>query len=187
MAALTPQGHVPVQTASPAPVAIGVTAYDTVLDWIGFTIPAQRAAIIADITELEDYADIKEKHMQSLADGFARRTVADGQLIVGVSRTKRLTEIIQWVSDFNRVGEKITIAGLNKASFREAIIFATGRAANRQAQKAAEKSSDDSTPGKLKYDRKWNTWITTFNDMLWSRLGVSGVPLSYIIRENDDP
>ena len=111
----------------------------------------------------------------------------DGRLIVGVSRTKRLTELIQWVSDFKRVGEKITIAGLKKASFREAILFAAGRAANCQAQKAAEKSSDDSNPGKLKYDRKWNTWITAFHDMLRARLGVSGVPLSYIIRENDDP
>ena len=78
MAALPPQGIISVQPAIPAPVVIDVTAYDTVLDWIGFTIPAQRAAIMADITELEDYADLKEKHMQSLADGFARRTVADG-------------------------------------------------------------------------------------------------------------
>ena len=130
MATITPQGTIPVQPASPAPVAIDADAYDTVLDWIGFTILAQRAAIIADITELEDYADLKEKHMQSLVDGFARRTVADGQLIVGVSRTKRLTELIQWVSDFKRVGGKITIYGLNKASFREAILFATGRPSN---------------------------------------------------------
>ena len=43
--------------------------------------------------------------MQSLADGFARRTVADGRLVVGVSRTKRLTELIQWVLDFKRVGD----------------------------------------------------------------------------------
>ena len=78
MAALPPQGPIPVQHASPAPVLIDVTTYDTALDWIGFTIPAQRATIMADITELEDYADLKEKHMQSLADGFARRTVADG-------------------------------------------------------------------------------------------------------------
>ena len=187
MAALPPQGPIPVQPAVPAPVAIDVTAYDTVLDWIGFTIPAQRAAIIADITELEDYADLKENHMQSLADGFDRRTVADGRLIVGASRTKRLTELIKWVSDFNRVGEKITIAGVNKASFREAILFAVGRAANREAQKAAEKSSDDSTPVNLKDDCKWNKWITEFHDMLWVILGVSGVPLSYIIRESNDP
>ena len=70
MAALPPQGTIPVQPASPAPVAIDMTAYDAVLDRIGFTIPAQRAAIVVDITELEDYADLKEKHMQSLADGF---------------------------------------------------------------------------------------------------------------------
>ena len=132
MAALPPQGPIPVQPASPAPIVIDVTAYDTALDWIGFTIPAQRGAVIADITELEYYADLKEKHMQSLADGFARRTVADGRLIVGAYRTKRLTELIQWVSDFKIVGKKITIAGLNKASFREAILFAAGRAANRQ-------------------------------------------------------
>ena len=87
--------------------------------------------------------------MQSLAEGFARRNIADGRLIVGVSRTKRLAELIQWVSDFKRVGEKITIASLNKASFREAILFAVGRAANREAQKAAEKSSDNTTPGKV--------------------------------------
>ena len=91
MAVLPPQGPIPVQPASPVPVVIDVTAYDTVIDRVGFTIPAQRAAIIADITELEDYADLKEKHMQSMADGFARRTVTDGRLIVGVSRTKRLT------------------------------------------------------------------------------------------------
>ena len=94
MAALPPQGLISVQPAPPAPVVIDVTAYDTVLDLIGFTIPAQRAAIMADITELEDYADLKEKHMQSLAGSFARHTVADGRLIVGVSRTKRLTELI---------------------------------------------------------------------------------------------
>ena len=187
MAALPPQGPIPVQPASPAPVVIDVTAYDNALDWIGLTIPAQRAPIMADITELEEYADIKEKHMQSLADGFSRRTVSDGRLIVGVSRTKRLTKLIQWVSDFKIVGENINIAGLNKASFREAILFATGRAANRQSQKAAEKSSDNSTPGNLKDDRKWNTWITAFHDMLQAILGVSGVPLIYIIRESNDP
>ena len=77
MAALPPQVPIPVQPASPAPVVIDMTAYTTALDWIGFTIPAQHAAIMADITELEDNADFKEKHMQSLADGFARGTVAD--------------------------------------------------------------------------------------------------------------
>ena len=89
MAALPPQGPIPVQPDSPAPVVIDVNAYDTALDCIGFTIMAQRAAIMADITELEYYDDLKEKHMQSLDDGFARRTVADGRLIFGVSMTKR--------------------------------------------------------------------------------------------------
>ena len=156
MAALPPQGIIPVQPATPAPVVIDMTAYNTVLDLIGFTILTQCAAIMADITKLEDYADLKEKHMQSLADGFARRTVPDGRLIVGVSRTKRLTELIPWVSDFKRVGEKITIAGLNKASFREDILFTVGCAANHEAQKATKKSSDNTTPGNLKDDRKWN-------------------------------
>ena len=187
MAALPPQGLIPFQPAPPAPVVIDVTAYDTVIDWIGFTIPAQCAAIMTDITELEDYADLKRKHMQSLADVFARFTVADSQLIVGVSRTKLLTELIQWIYDFKRVSEKITIAGLNKASFREAILFSAGRAANHKAQKAAEKSSEDKTPGKLKDDRNWNTWITAFRDMLRARLGVSGIPLCCIIRESGDP
>ena len=80
MDALPPQGPIPVQPASPAPIVIDVTAYDTALNWIGFTILAQHGAIMADITELEYYADLKEKHMQYLAGGFARRIVADGRL-----------------------------------------------------------------------------------------------------------
>ena len=56
MDALPPQGIIPVQPASPAPFVIDVNAYDTVLDWIGSTIPAQLAAIMADITEIEDNA-----------------------------------------------------------------------------------------------------------------------------------
>ena len=63
MAALPPQVPIPVQPDSPVPIAIDAAAYDTVLDWIGFTILEQGAAIIAYITELKYYADIKEKHM----------------------------------------------------------------------------------------------------------------------------
>ena len=38
MAALPLQGLIPVQPAPTTPVVIDVTAYNTVLDWIGFTI-----------------------------------------------------------------------------------------------------------------------------------------------------
>ena len=87
MAGLPPQRLIPVQPAPPAPVVIDVTAYGNVVDWIGFTIPSQRAAIMAGITKLEGYADLKEKHMKSLADGLARLTLADGRLIVGLGRS----------------------------------------------------------------------------------------------------
>ena len=43
--------------------------------------------------------------------------------------------------------------------------------------------SAEAFPGKLKDECKWTEWITGFENMLSTILGVNGVPLSYVIRE----
>ena len=47
--------------------------------------------------------------------------------------------------------------------------------------------SSEASIGKLKDNRKWNEWITVFENMLSKILGVNGVPLSYVVRENPEP
>jgi hypothetical protein len=46
------------------------------------------------------------------------------------------------------------------------------------------KSSD---PGKLKKNKEWPPWSRSLKNYLSTILGQDGVPLSYVIRENEDP
>ena len=45
----------------------------------------------------------------------------------------------------------------------------------------------EASPGNLVSEAKWHEWEPAFENYLSSAFGVDGVPLSYIIRANDDP
>ena len=117
-----------------------------------------------------------------------KRTATDGRLIFGLQKTKRLKLMIHWVQDFSRVREMPNIDDLDEASFRDTLGVATQSSTIRkQEAKDASSISSEASPGKLKDDRKWNEWITGFENMLSTILGVNGVPLSYVVRENPEP
>ena len=50
----------------------------------------------------------------------------------------------------------------------------------------AETISHDASPGKLD-EQKWVTWHTAFQNFLSVLPGSNGVPLSYVVRENEEP
>ena len=77
---------------------------------------------------------------------------------------------------------------IDEASFRAALGVAAQRSTiQKQEAKNASSVSSKASPGKLKDDRKWNEWITGFENMLSKILGVNGVALSYVVRENPKP
>ena len=51
--------------------------------------------------------------------------------------------------------------------------------------KDASTVSAEASPGKLKDERKCTEWIAGFENMISTTLGVNGVPLYYVIRENE--
>ena len=84
--------------------------------------------------------------------------------------------------------ERPNIDDLDEASFRAALGFAAQRSTIRkQEAKYASSVSSKASPGKLKDNRKWNKWITGFENMLSTILVVNWVPLSYVVRENPEP
>ena len=96
--------------------------------------------------------------------------------------------MIHWVQDFVRVSNTPDIDDLDEAYFRAALGVSSQRSTIRkQEAKDASSASSKASPGKLKDDRKWNEWITRFKNMLSMILGVNGVPLSYVVRENPKP
>lgn len=161
---------------------------DTILEWIGFAAAPQRIAISSE--SFDTYDDLKtmtEQDMHDLSRDFSKRSGAR-RITFGLRRTKRLKLVMHWAHDFYRCSEEPDIEELDRASFLAALSVAEERLQVRKS--AAEKSeqlSREASPGKLNDERKWNTWESGLVNYLSTIPGSFGVPLSYVIRENENP
>lgn len=163
------------------------TPMDQILIWIGFT-DAQRPRLLDEFETFEDLREWRDKDVSELAESFAKRTQAEGKMHFGMARTKRLKALIHWIQDFGRVSREPTIDGLDQASFRAALQVAAQRSLIRtQEAEHTDTISREAAPGKLKDERQYVDWKNRFRNMLSSIQGVSGIPLSYVIRDNDEP
>ena len=50
-----------------------------------------------------------------------------------------------------------------------------------------KKPADAASPGPPENEKQWKHWEENFANYARSHIGASGVPLSYVIRENDQP
>ena len=160
-----------------------------ILNWIGFAVDAQRTSIINDAFSV--YADIQsltEKDITELSESFGRRTAANGRIDFGIRRTKRLKFMTHWVQDFYRVSMTPSMDGLDQASFLAALTVAGQRAnVRKQMKDQSDEKAKVATPGPLVSESKWTVWEPKFTNYLSCLLGMNGIPLSYVIRENDAP
>jgi len=159
-----------------------------VLIWIGFDDNvANRQALCSEIAEIKNMVDLTEKDITELQESYTKRTQNAGQMYFGLQRTKQLKTTLHWVQDFARVSQVPTLEGLTQESFKAAISIAAQRADIRKKEtKDASSVSSEALPGKLKDDKKWQEWITGFENMLSTLLSVNGVPLLYVIREKEE-
>ena len=163
---------------------------DMILQYCGFDNPDSRTAIAED--GFESFADIlslTEKDVSSLAKRFAERTAADGRIIFGLRRTNLLKATIHWAQDFRRISKEVTLKDtVDAAEFRVQLETARQRALirghNAEESDGLSKAAD---PGKLKRQKDWTSWSRGLKNYLSTIPGQDGVPLSYVIRENDDP
>ena len=169
-------------------IADEVPVMDTILTWIGFDNQATRERIRAEgLGSFSDLMPMKEKDIRDLAESYGRRTVGDGRVIFGLRRIRYLIGLIHWVQDFGRTGQTPTIVDINNdAQFRETLDEAYYRADVRKIEKdQSDTVSKAADPGKLKDERKWPEWEPAFVNYLSTIPGVSGVPLSYVVREKE--
>ena len=89
-----------------------------ILNWIGFSTPTERIAIIDHaFTTCDEIISLKEKYISELAEAFGRRTTSNGRIIFGVSRTKMIKWLVDWAQDCLRVSKQSSVGGLNLPSF----------------------------------------------------------------------
>ena len=182
--------YVFVQGNNPVPQWINMNnSIHQSLVWIGFNIPGQRNAIMTDaFTTFEEARLLTVKDIASMATTFAARTQINGRIIFGTRRTKLLKAFIHWINDFYRVSQTPTIVPLTGAMFISQLNRALSREEVRDNLKNQTSStSDAASPGPLKNEREWKQWEEKFTNYCASHIGAFGIPLSYVIREHDDP
>ena len=105
-------------------------------------------------------------------------------MIFGLRRTKRLLAFVHWVQDFNRVSLEPSIVSLEKGAFLTQLNIATERAAVRKIlETQSDAKSKAASPGPLISEAVWKDWEPKFENYLSCILGVTGVPLLYVIRK----
>ena len=160
-----------------------------ILEWIGFENQGNRTSIIADaFSTYSDIQTLTDKDITELSESFSRRTANNDRINFGIRRTKRLKHMVHWVQDFYRVSLTPTTDGLNEADFLSALTVAGERA---DVRKLLRDQSDEkakvAAPGSLVSENKWVAWEPKFVNYLSTLIGMNGIPLSYVIRENDAP
>lgn len=164
----------------------------TILGYCGFNA-ASRVEIADDgFNSFADIAGLEIKDVDRLSAGFAARTAANGKVIFGMRRTMRLKGIVHWVQDYKRVSRDAAVDGtidmVDEATFLAALDVARDRAKMRKHKlDESDNLSKAADPGKLKKQKDWMQWERGFNNYLSTIPGQSGIPLNYIIRENDLP
>ena len=159
------------------------------LAWIGFNTVNQRDRLIDECMGLfQDIRLLDSSDVDAMVKDYANRTPANGKMIFGMNRTKRLKAFIHWVQDFGRISATPEVTGLNQATFRAALNTASVRAEIRvNLRKQTSTAAEAASPGPLESERKWKQWEEKFINYTRAHMGVGGVPLSYVIRENEDP
>ncbi len=159
------------------------------LSWIGFRNNAVRNRVSTD--GFNSYGDIRmltPKDISSMSSEFMSRTPANTRVIFGTTRTKLLVAFTHWVEDFYRCSLEPTIEGIDGFVFREQLNRALQRADVRKTIKDHTKiAAEAASPGPLENEREWKKWEERFENYARSHLGSNGVPLSYVIRHNDEP
>ena len=160
-----------------------------ILHWIGFTVETNRDNLMNEsVGTLADVRSLTEKDVLAFNTDWASRTQGNGRFHIGTRRSKMLQAFVHWVQDFQRVSGEVSIIGLNENSFKLQLHRALARSVIRKNLKDQTSSaSDAASPGPLESERKWKQWEENFINYARTHMGANGIPLSYVIREDDAP
>ncbi len=92
--------------------------------------------------------------------------------------------VMHWIHDCYRASDIPNHEHFDEEVLFEALSMAQIRRSDMELVATNTKAAD---PGKFKDERKWPEWEKAFTNYLSVIPGVSGIPLSYIVREQDEP
>jgi hypothetical protein len=163
---------------------------EVALFWIGFRNQDEVTRILAQLgTNVPDLLDYTTEDISALEKSMAGLTPTRDRIHFGMLRTAQLKALVHWAKDFDRINEIPSLDHLHdRGFFRLELRTADKRARiRRELASGSESRAREASPGKLKNEKSWNTWEQAFLTQLSILIGVNGVPLSYVVREDVTP
>jgi len=159
------------------------------LQWIGIPNNTQRSAIIAEMMPdgIGALKGLKPDNIRKTCEGFEE--LATGASHVRMAHVERLVSLTVWVQDRARLKMPLEFPeGTTKDDFLDEINEAVERMDRRKDQKKIGEAlvGQDFTV-KLKNQVQWQRWNQELLSVTNSIVSANGSPLSYVIREHDDP
>lgn len=146
---------------------------------------AETASLVAQaIPDWNVFLRMTSKDIISIAEDYGKRTIADGRIVFGFFRTKELQGLMHWVQDMKRMSRDPSEQILTPM---ELALAAANNDIRKNLADNMETASKAADPGKLRNTTDWYTWSQGFINYLSTIPGCTGIPLSYIVREFDDP
>ena len=180
--------YVFVEGADPAPAVID--EQDQILQifhWIGFTDAQSNRLYNDSLQTYNDFLMADEKEINNIAKDYSSRP-GNQRISFGNRRVKKLQAVMHWAQDHRRTSRQPSIEGMSEDEFNAQLDTAIERAQIReQLVNDSSTKAKEATPGPLESESKWVDWESKFTNYLSTLMGVDSVPLSYVIRENDDP
>lgn len=178
-----PPNHPPPDIAS-EPSSSGSEEGDEVwqcLQFIGLGGARAERIMEEGLETYEDFRTLTEDDIQSMVTTMSKRTIADGRVVIKVGESRKLKALMHWIQDFYRCSDEPSFDVLNQDALRTAADRAKAR------QNAKQNDSSALMPDKFTTDKQWDSFYKATKVYLSTLLGVNGVPLVYIIRENELP
>ena len=146
-------------------------------------MPAQRIATDMFDDEFQSCLDKTNDEIDADIKTYSSLTQLQGQIRLQPGHKKGIRAFVQWSKDLIRVGADPTVLPFDPTEIPRLIRRAKEHAA---FVKKSTTLTDTAKPTAFKSDQKWTDWQPVFRNFLRSIPGRNGIPLSYVIRDNDN-
>ena len=120
---------------------------------------------------------------------YARRDKEDGKIILTRFQQRKLISLMDWVNDKTRLEEE---ASFPDGTTREEVIYkleedTTRKKCRKEQNKVGESLITTSFHVQIESANNWDSWVVELESNLKIIVGSQGIPLSYVIRDNNAP
>ena len=162
-----------------------------IMTWIGINVVNQRNAIISNLLSdgLGGLEHMTHDDVKDTCSSYAKRTDSPFPIMFAPLAKQRIYSLALWVQDTIRAEQTPTFTdGTNRNSFIQLLNYSLVGDRNRKSQKKVGGSCHNAEFNtKLKSQGRYEKFEEELQSTLSNIVGCKGVPLDYMIRENDEP